>query len=107
MQRQVVRSDMARRTQGRGFWGGFLAGLGIAALAGLALAWIYPPLQPPAVDAGMLEAPGAPGAPEAGPERGPMLTPAPGPLVEGLPGPADPPDANAGQGSPSLVPPDR
>ena len=98
---------MARRREGRGFWAGFLTGLGIAALAGLALAWVYPPLQPPAVDAGMLEAPRAPGTPEGGPGRGPMLAPAPGPLVEGLPGAADPPGDSAGPGSPSLVPPDR
>jgi hypothetical protein len=100
---------MARRTGGRGFWAGFFTGLVIVALAGLALAWIYPPLQPPALDAGALEAPGAPDAPEgaaAAPE--PLLTPAPGPVVDGLPDPAAPPgDGPApGPGSPSLVPPD-
>jgi hypothetical protein len=56
---------MARRTGGRGFWAGFLTGLVIVVLAALALAWIYPPLQPPALDDGALEPPGAPDAPKA------------------------------------------
>ena len=97
---------MARRTGGRGFWAGFLTGLVIVALAALALAWIYPPLQPPAVDEGVLEPPAAPGAPErAAAAPGPLLTPAPGPLVDGLPSLAEPPADSAGPGSPSLVPP--
>ena len=77
---------MAERTGRRGFWAGFLTGLAVALLAALALAWIYPPLQPPAVDAGALDAPGEPGVPEGGGAApGPLLTPAPGPVVEGLP----------------------
>jgi hypothetical protein len=100
---------MARRTGGRGFWAGFFTGLVIVVLAALALAWIYPPLQPPAIDDGALEAPGAPGAPPANagaPE--PLLTPAPGPVVDGLPGPAAPAEDGPapGPGSPSLVPPE-
>jgi hypothetical protein len=100
---------MARRTGGRGFWAGFLTGLVIVAVAALALAWIYPPLQPPALDDGALEAPGAPDAPDgaaAAPE--PLLTPAPGPVVDGLPGLAAPEDdgAASGPGSPSTVPAD-
>jgi len=98
---------MARGTGGRGFWSGVFAGLVIAALAALALAWIYPPLQPPAVDEGVLDPPvppRAPGAEAAAP--GPLLTPAPGPVVGGLPAldaPAE--DRTApGPGSPSLVP---
>ena len=53
-----------------GFWRGFLTGLVLAAAAALALAWLYPPrpLLPPEVDAGALEAPGAPGRPEAAAE---------------------------------------
>ena len=97
---------MARRT-GSGFWSGLLTGLVVAALAALALAWIYPPLQPPALDDGALDAPAAPGAPEGGavaPE--PMRTPASGPLVEGMPRLGTPPGASPapGPGSPSLVP---
>jgi hypothetical protein len=98
---------MARRTGGRGFWAGFFTGLAIVVLAALALAWIYPPLQPPALDDGAFEAPGAPDAPEgaaAAPE--PLLTPAPGPVVGGLPDLAAPPEdgPSPGPGSPSLVP---
>jgi hypothetical protein len=100
---------MARRTGARGFWAGFFTGLVVVALAALALAWLYPPLQPPALDAGALEAPGAPGAPRAaGAAPEPLLTPAPGPVVDGLPGPAAPPEDSPapGPGSPSLVPAD-
>ena len=60
---------MARRTGGRGFWAGFLTGLAIVVLAALALAWIYPPLQPPALDEGALEAPGAPERARGAPPR--------------------------------------
>jgi hypothetical protein len=99
---------MARRTGGRGFWAGFFTGLAIVVLAGLALAWIYPPLQPPALDDRALEAPGAPGAPDGtavAPDR--LLTPAPGPVVEGLPGPDAPEEEDRpAPGSPSLVPSD-
>jgi len=99
---------MARRTGGRGFWAGFLTGLAIVVLAGLALAWIYPPLQPPALDEGALEAPGAPDSPEAAAAPEPLLTPAPGPVVDGLPSLGAPAEdgAEPGPGSPSLVPAD-
>jgi hypothetical protein len=98
---------MAERTGGRGFWAGFFTGLVIVALAALALAWIYPPLQPPAVNEGALEAPGAPEAPDGGVAE-PLLTPAPGPVVDGLPDPAAPSEdrAEPSPGSPSLVPAD-
>jgi hypothetical protein len=96
---------MARRAGGRGFWAGFLTGLVIVVLAALALAWIYPPLQPPVVDEGMLEPPAAPGAPDRAAAPGPLLTPAPGPVVEGVPGLAEPPEDSGapGRGSPSLA----
>jgi hypothetical protein len=100
---------MARRTGGRGFWAGFLTGLVIVVLAALALAWIYPPLQPPALDADALDAPGAPEAPEGSATApGQLLTPAPGPVVDGLPSLTAPREDRAapGPGSPSLVPPD-
>jgi hypothetical protein len=98
---------MAERTGRRGFWAGFLTGLAVALLAALALAWIYPPLQPPAVDDGALDAPGEPDAPERGAAApGPLLTPAPGPVVEGLPDLTAPLEdgTEPGPGSPSLVP---
>jgi hypothetical protein len=106
VQRQAVQGGMARRAGGRGFWAGFLTGLVIVVLAALALAWIYPPLQPPVVDEGMLEPPAAPGTPDNAAAPGPLLTPAPGPVVEGLPSLEEPPEDGAapGAGSPSLVP---
>lgn len=55
---------MAGRTSGRGFWAGFLTGLAVSALAALALMLIYPPLQPPSIDPGALDAPAAPAAPD-------------------------------------------
>ena len=99
---------MARRTGGRGFWAGFLTGLAIVVLAAVALAWIYPPLQPPALDEGALEAPGAPDSPVAATAPEPLLTPAPGPVVDGVPSLGAPADDSAepGPGSPSLVPAD-
>ncbi|MFT3974813.1 MAG: hypothetical protein QM699_15575 [Amaricoccus sp.] len=89
---------MAARTAGGsdrgggGFWRGFLAGLVLALLVGLTLAWAFPPLKAPDVDETRLAAPDGlvepagiahPGAatPEVGlPERaGPAATPEPGP----------------------------
>ena len=91
---------MARRSGGRGFWTGLLTGIAIAALAALALAWIYPPLQPPAIDADVVVPPGAPQPPAPGS----LLTPAPGPVIDGLPKSSPPPANSDGPGSPSLMP---
>ena len=85
---------MAAQT-GRGFWRGFFTGIVLVAAAGLALAWVYPPVPatPPQVAPTSLEAPPAPGQPEgvaepATPSRQETLLPAPppGPLIAADPG---------------------
>jgi hypothetical protein len=100
---------MATQAKTHGFWRGFLAGLVLAAAALLALAWLYPPkpLMPPEVDAGALEAPGAPGRPEVaaepaapGPEDALPAAPA-APAIAGSPAPEAAP-GTPGDAAPSL-----
>ncbi|MFO1209987.1 MAG: hypothetical protein U1E40_12315 [Amaricoccus sp.] len=98
------------RARTRGFWRGFLTGIGLAALAGLAAAWFLPPVPatPPEVTPGSLTAPQPPEQPQAVSEPGPpqaqgslMPPPAPGPLIAVSPGQ----EVAPGQpGSSSLVP---
>ena len=98
------------RARTRGFWRGFLAGIVLAALAGLAAAWFLPPVPatPPAVTPGSLMAPQPPDQPQAVSEPGRpqpqgslMPPPPPGPLIAVSPGP----EAAPGRpGSSSLVP---
>ncbi len=86
---------MAGARRGSGFWRGFAAGLLLAAVVALALAWAVPPLRAPALAPDTTEAPVAPvGVPE------PAMPEAPGSLVPGSTG--QPPVEGAG--SPSLVP---
>ena len=95
-----------------GFWRGVFAGLVLVIAAALALAWSFPPLQPPEVDEGMQVPPAPPAAAASSRSTseaaaGTMLTPAPGPLVEGVgtaPGIPAAPAADTPAGSPSLVP---
>lgn len=61
---------MAAR-KGGGFWRGVVVGLLLAVLAALALAWSFPPLRAPDVDAGALASPGPLAAPTAAAEPGP------------------------------------
>jgi hypothetical protein len=99
---------MATQARGRGFWRGFFTGLILAVLGAVGLAIAFPPLQPPEVPEGSLQAPAAPGRPEgiAEPEAGGLLPPsAPAPLVPGLPEAGEPEAAPSGAGSPSRVEP--
>lgn len=69
---------MAAR-KGGGFWRGVAVGLLLAVLAALALAWSFPPLRAPDVDARSLAAPTAAAEPgPATPEDGlpPIAAPA-------------------------------
>jgi hypothetical protein len=104
---------MARHPRTRGFWQGLIAGLLLAAAAALALAWLFPPLQPPEVAPGSLVAPPAPeppgsvGAPAMPERQGLLPAPAPAPLITGIPAPEPAPALPTGDpGSPSLVPGD-
>jgi hypothetical protein len=99
---------MARGSGTRGFWRGLLTGLLLAAAAGLALAWLFPPLRPPEV-AGEALVPPEPLAPPgavAEPPRagggGLLPPPAGAPLVAGRPAPEASPKRPA-EGA-SLVP---
>jgi hypothetical protein len=103
---------MARRPRTRGFWRGLFAGLLLALVAMLALAWFFPPLQPPEVTPESLSAPPAPEAPAGVAEptvpapQGLLPEPPRAPLIEGLAAPeAAPALPEGGAGSPSLVPP--
>jgi len=102
---------MAGQAGARGFWRGFLTGVVGAAVAGLVLAWRYPPVPaaPPDVDPAATEAPGAPDQPGAGVTEpaapaqpdGILPAPAPAPLVDVKPEAAP----GSGPGSPSLTSP--
>ena len=101
---------MAGQTRARGFWRGFFSGIVLAVLAGLALAWFYPPVPatPPEVAPASLVPPQAPEQPQAvsepekpRPQGSLMPPPPPGPLIAVSPGP----EAAPGRpGSSSLVP---
>jgi hypothetical protein len=94
---------------GSGFWRGLATGLILAAIAGLALAWAFPPVPrtPPEVAPASLEAPPGPGQPESVgvPSAPPADTDMPAnpdaPLIEGVQAPDTAPSP---AGSPSLVP---
>ncbi len=101
-----------------GFWRGFLAGLGVAALGLLALALAYPPVPaaPPALAPEAAIAPAPPARPvsRSAPVTGVLGPAAPGPLVSDRPAatptrapnpslaPISPP--TGGTSGPSLIP---
>lgn len=81
---------MSGRHGGSGFWRGFAAGLVLAALLALALAWLIPPSGTPDAASGVTspatEAPPAPASLVPDSSAAPKI------------------DGSAGPGSPSLVP---
>lgn len=96
---------MAARSHG--FWPGFLTGVVLAALIGVALAVLVPrPPDPPAIDPAALDAPAAPEAPADAeqipvPETRELIRPpATAPLIGERPAADAPPDP-AGLGTPN------
>src|SRR6476646_97816 len=102
---------MAGQAGTRGFWRGFFTGIVLALLAGLVLAWRYPPVPatPPDLDPAATQAPSAADAPgaavcgTASPTQsgGRLRSRPPAPLVDVKRAPDAAP--GSGPGSPSLV----